>query len=310
MTSPEIVVVGGASTDFVVYGPRLPGAGDELTGEQFIQLAGGKGVNQAVAAARLGRSVALIARVGTDQRGDALLQHLRREGVDTQCCFEESEAETGAILLMIDHEGTKQTLTVPGATSRLSTVDIARSEGLIRAAQVLVVQFEPPLPTVLAAIGSAHGHGTRVFLDAGPPVSFPEEVWKQIDVVRMNAREAATVSCIEVRDAKTARQAARYVLERGVQAAAIEAGSEGNLLMWQDGEVLLPIIPVKTRDRTGAGDAFIAGLAVAKLDGRPWAEAGRFANAASAHTTTRLGAEPGLPRREDVLSLLREHIDK
>lgn len=304
MKSPNVVVVGGASTDFVAYGPCLPGAGDELNGEEFRQLPGGKGANQAVAVARLGGSVALIARMGMDQRGDAILQHLRQEGVDSRGCVRDAEAPTGAILLMVDHEGTKQTLTVPGATSRLSEEDIAHSEDVIREAMLLLVQCEPPLPTVLCAIASAHRLGRKVFLDAGHPESLPNDVWKQIYLVRMNAREAAALTAVKVTEAKTARRAARYCFERGVQVVAIEAGTEGNLLMWHGGEVLLPTIRVRTIDRTGAGDAFIAALAVAMVEGQPWEQAGWSANAAAALTTTELGAAPGLPTREDVQALL------
>jgi ribokinase len=304
MRKADVVVVGGASTDFIAYGPHLPAAGDESTGERFDEFPGGKGVNQAVAVARLGGSVALIARVGTDQRGEAVREHLSREGVETGCCFQDQEAPTGAILLMVDHAGTKQTVTVPGATGRLSVDDIARSEKLLEDAQVLLLQFEAPLTTVLCAMSTAHRLGRRVFVDAAPATSLPETAWEHIDLVRMNGREAAVLTGIEVVDARTARQAARYCVEHGVETVAIQAGAEGNLLMWRDHEVFLPLIPVATVDKTGAGDAFIAALAMAVLEGRSWVEAGWFANAAAALTTTKLGAGPALPRRADVLSLL------
>jgi ribokinase len=306
MNSSAIVVVGGASTDFVAYGPCLPKAGEELTGEKFRELPGGKGGNQAVAAARLGGNVALIARVGADQRGTALIEHLQREGVDTQFCLRDPHAPTGGILLMVDHDGTKQTLTIPGATARLNEDDVGRATGLLEHAHVLLVQCEAPVATVVSAIALAHRLGRRVLLDAAPVVSLPQAVWKQIYLVRADAKEASALTGVEVADVRSARRATRVFLERGVEVVAVQAGFEGNVLTWPEGELVFPPIPVKAIDRTGAGDAFIAALAVALVERRPWSDAGWFANAAAALTTTRLGAEPGLPRRQEVLSLLSE----
>lgn len=197
-SSVDVLVLGGASTDFVAYGSRLPGPGEELVGKTFCQLPGGKGANQALAVARLGAKVGLVARVGADARGDAILHHLKREGVDTRLCRRDPDEPTGAILLMIDHEGTKQTLTVPGATGRLSTDDFDDATDLLEQAHLLLVQFEAPLSTVLHAIASAHRLGRRVLLDAAPPTSLPEEVWEQIYLIRANAREASLLAGCEV----------------------------------------------------------------------------------------------------------------
>lgn len=267
---------------------------------------GGKGANQALAVARLGAKAGLVARVGADTRGDAILDHLKREGVETRLCRRDPDESTGAILLMIDHEGTKQTLTVPGATGRLSTDDFDKATHVLQQAHVLLVQFEAPLSTVLHAIASAHRLGRRVLLDAAPPTPLPEEVWEQIYLIRANAREASLLAGCEVHDADTARHAAKRFFERGVQVAAIQAGAQGNILLWHGGEVVLPAIQVKTMDKTGAGDAFIAALAVALVEEQPWAEAGWFANASAALATTRLGAAPGIPRRQEVTSLLQK----
>ena len=145
-----------------------------------------------------------------------------------------------------------------------------------------------------------------MLVDAAPAVSLPEEVWRQVYLVRTNAREASLLTGVEVHDAGTAREAAKLFFERGVQVVSIQAAAQENILMWHGDEIFLSVIPIKTLDKTGAGDTFIAALAVALLEGQPWTEAGWFANAAAALTTTRLGAEPGLPRRQEVLSLLHE----
>jgi ribokinase len=301
---PQVVVVGGASTDFIAYGPRLPGPGDEFRADRFLQLPGGKGANQALAVARLGGTAGLIARVGRDLRGQAVLDHLRSEGIDIDWCVKDSEWPTSAIVLMVGGDGTKQTLTVPGATGALARDDVARAEPLIRHAELVLVQFEPEADTVLYAIELAARMGRRVLLDAGGAPAVPRESWRQVYLVRANAKEACALTGIEVGDAASAKQAARWFLDHGVRVAAVDAGGEGNILTWDDGDVRLPRMSVATIDKTGAGDAFIAGLAVGLLDGRPWPAAGWFANAAAALTTTRLGAEAGIPRRTDVLALL------
>lgn len=150
---------------------------------------------------------------------------------------------------------------------------------------------------MLHAIALAHRFGRPVFLDTAPAVSVPEDIWGQVHLVRANAREASV---------HTGEASSEAFFCMGCPRGAIQAGSEGNVLMWQGGEIFLPVLPVKVIDKTGAGDAFIAALAVAFLEGQPWTEAGWFANAASALTTTRLSAGPGLPRRQDVVSLLHK----
>lgn len=183
----------------------------------FCQVPGGKGANQALAVARLGATVAFVARVGADDRGDAVLEHLKQEGVDTRCCLRDPDEQTSAILLMVDHEGTKQTLTVPGATGRLSANDVAHAAKVLVQTQLLLVQFEAPLSTVLHAIALAHRFGRPVFLDTAPVVSVPEDIWGQVYLVRANAREASVHTGIEACDANTARQAAKRFLH-GVSA--------------------------------------------------------------------------------------------
>ena len=302
----DVIVVGGASTDFVAQGPQLPGPGQELQGEHFCQLPGGKGANQAIAIARLGGRVALIARLGADDRGDAILDQLRQDGVDIRFCMRDADAHTSAILVMVDHAGTKQTCTVPGATHRLSPADIERAMPLFDHSQALLLQFEPPRDTVMHAITLARRMGLRVLLDPSPMIpSLPEALLQQLYLVRANAKEASDLTGIHVHDPDTARQAGHWFIDRGIEVAAVDTGMNGNVLIWRGGDVYLPRLPVKTVDKTGAGDAFIAGLAVAMREGLSWPEVGRFANAAAALTTTRLGAEPALPRREEVVLLLQ-----
>ena len=300
----DIVVVGGANTDCVIRGPRLPTPGETVEGGPFQQEAGGKGNNQAVAAARLGARVALIARVGDDRRGTALIETLAREGVETRFIKRDPDAPTGAALIQVSEKGEKQIMAAPGANHRLIPVETPPEP--IRRARVLLVQLEIPLESVMAAVRNAHEAGVRVVLDPAPARPLPDELLQQVEAVRPNAKEAKTLTGVEVRDRAFARVAAERLLKRGAKVAAVQAGPEGNLLLWREGECWLPKIPVKRVDATGAGDAFAAALAVGMAEGRSWGEIGPFANAAAALATTRLGAQPALPRREEVEALLAE----
>jgi ribokinase len=301
----DVVVVGGANTDYLVRGPRLPTAGETVEGEEFTAGVGGKGANQAVGAARLSARTAFIARVGIDARGDEILEKLAAEGVNTEFVVRDSSAPSGVALIMVDAEGQKQILTAPGSNRSLTTKDIEHAAFAISRAGVLLAQLEAPIDVVLAAATIAKRAGAKVVLDPAPPHGkLPDELLKLIDVIRPNSGEAEVLTGIRVIDRDTARAAAKQLLDRGVGAVAVQAGSEGNLLVWPGGEYLLPLIPVKSIDATGSGDAFCAALAVAMSEGLSLTEAGPFASAAAAHAATKLGAQAGLPRREELLALL------
>jgi ribokinase len=300
----DIVVVGGVNTDYLVRGAQLPGPGQTLDGHTFIQGLGGKGANQAVAAARLGARVAFVARVGADARGEEVLEQLRAEGVDVGSVFREPQQPTGAAVIMVNEAGQKQIFAAPGANRRLSPDDIGAAANVIAAANVVLAQLEVPVDTVAAAFQLARRGGAKTVLDPAPPRALPEDVLRLVDVVKPNAHEAEWLTGVVVRHQASAREAARQLLARGAAAVAIESGSEGNLLVWREGEVWLPRIPVASVDATGAGDAFAAALAVTLSEGRTLEEAGRFANAAAALATTAVGAQAGLPRRDALEALV------
>lgn len=302
----EVVVVGGANTDYLVQGPKLPGPRETVQGDVFQEGPGGKGANQAVAAARLGARVAVVARVGADGRGGELVARLAAEGVEVSHVVRDAGAPTGAALIQVDSDGEKQILVAPGANRNLTPADVGAARKAIAATRVLLVQLEVPLETVAVAIRLAGQTGARVVLDPAPPIPLPDELLRRVDVIRPNADEAEVLTGRQVRDRASARLAAQELLRRGVGAVAVQAGDEGNLLVWREGECWMPQLPVESVDATGAGDAFAAAMAVALADGWSWEEAGPFANAAAALATTKLGAQPGLPRRDAVLALLAQ----
>jgi ribokinase len=301
----DIVILGGANTDYVVRGSMLPGPGETVDGTLFQEGCGGKGANAAVAAARLDASVALISRVGRDSRGDRIIQTLRKEGIDTQYVSHDADAATGVALVMVEQQtGEKQILTALGANRRLTIDEIKAASELIGSAKVLLAQLEVPMECVVKAARIAYEAGVKVILDPAPPRSLPDDLFRMIHILKPNASEAEALTGIKVADRASARQAAKQLLKEGVAIVAIQAGHDGNLLVWQENEHWLPHIPVESVDATGAGDTFAAALAVATAEGRSLREAGSLANAAAALATTTIGAQTGLPRREEVEKLL------
>lgn len=301
----DVVVVGSANVDYLVRGPRLPQPGEALEGSEFQQAPGGKGANQAVAAARLGARVALVGRMGTDAPGDTLLSALAAEGVDISFLTRDASAQTGTALVMVGRTGEKQILAAPGANRHLEVADIHRAAEALAATRVLLAQLKIPLESVIEAIRIARSHGARVVIDPAPAIPLPNEFLRLVDVLRPNSSEASVLTGIEVVDRASAREAGKQLIDRGAGAVAMQAGEEGNLLLWRGGERFLPKIPVRSVDATGAGDAFAAALAVRLAEGASLPDAACFGNAAAALATTSLGAQAGLPRRAAVLQLLQ-----
>jgi ribokinase len=302
----DVVVLGGANTDYLIRGRTVPAPGQTVEGLEFQTAAGGKGANQAVAAARLGARVAFIGRVGADDRGGHLIQQLEREGVDGRFVTRDRRHATGAALIMVGADGEKSILTAPGANGHLSLASVGPAARAITNARILLVQFEAPKPVLLWAARLAQRHGVRIILDPAPPTYSPgEELLRLVYLVKPNRHEAHSLTGIDPRDRASARRAAHRLLAQGVKAVCVESGQRGNLLVWAGGEQWIPRVSVRRVDATGAGDAYAAGFAVALAEGQPLPAAARFANAAAALKTTRLGAQAGLPRRSAVLALLR-----
>jgi ribokinase len=310
-TNPwDIVVVGGANMDYLVRGPALPKPGETVMGDLFQEAPGGKGANQAVAAARLGVRVALVACVGADERGKAILKRLKEEGINTKYVVEDEKEPTGVALIFVGKKGEKEIFTAPGANLRFSVDQVRDAATTIQSARVLLLQLEVQLDAVMLAAQLAYLAGVKVVLDPSPPISLPDELLDMVSVIKPNAREAEALTGVEVRDRDSARDAAKHLLQRGVDAVAVQAGEEGNLIVTSENEYWFPIIPVQSIDATGAGDAFASTLAVGLLEERSWQEAGAWASAAAALKTTKLGAQAGLPTRDQVLALLAKEETK
>jgi ribokinase len=304
MHTSQIVVVGAMNSDYLIKGDRFPKPGETLLGNMFLSAAGGKGANQAVAAARLGARVALISCVGNDERGRDLRERVASEGVNIDHVREIAHVETGAAVIMINAAGEKQIVAFPGASNHISAAQIEQAAPVIKGAKVLLLQFEAPIETILVAAKLARHAGVKVVLDPAPPIAMPGELASLLHAIRPNAHEAEMLTGLPVRDRASALIAGRQLQRRGIRIVAVQGGGDGNWLLWDDQEIWLPKVSVASVDATGAGDAFAAALAVAIVENQEPERGGRFCNAAAALTTTKLGAQPSLPNRHAVDELV------
>jgi ribokinase len=298
----DVIVMGGANIDYLVRGHHLPRPGEQEEGHEFHQSFGGKGVNQAVAAVRMGARVALIAALGDQQDDDHLLAYLEEEGVDTRFVKRKTGATCGRVLIHVDQNGRKQSLDAPGANLLLSAADIP--EDAFTGVRVALTQFGVPLPAVQKFARLAQDSGARLILDPSPPIEPPGELCCQVEILKPNAVEAEALTGIPVRGMESARKAARILLAHGVKMVALPAGEDGNLFIWEGGESLHPLFDIQAVDTTGAGDAFAGALGTALAEGLTIEEAGEMASAAAALATTRLGVQAALPRRKQVQYLM------
>jgi ribokinase len=287
---PRVVVVGSINADLVVVTERLPGPGETVSGGRFARHGGGKGANQAVAAARLGARVAMVGAVGADELGDAAVAELQDEGIDVSGVVRMDDAATGVALIVVDAHGENQIAIAAGANGRLGPAHVPRLEG----EGVLLVGFEVPDQVVVA--GAAAAAGWTTILNPAPARAIPEAVVAARPILTPNATEAAQLTGEEDPEA-----AARALRERTGAPVLITLGSAGALLLdGEGGAERLPAPEVDVVDTTGAGDALNGALAAELAAGRPLAEAARFAIAAAARSTTREGARGGMPRRAEV----------
>ena len=272
---------------------------------EFFQGPGGKGANQAVAAARLGARVAIVGCVGEDERGDAAIENLRKEGVETRFVAR-AKTFTGVALILVDTDGEKSIGACMGANAKLSANHVRAAREAIEGSKVLLMQFEAPDAALVAAARLAKKAGAKVVLDPAPPRKAPKGLIPLLDVIRPNSSEAQFLSGVKVSDRASARRAANALMKQGARAVCLQAGG-GDLFVWPGGEEFLPHFKVKSVDATGAGDAFAAGLAVGLAEGLPMGEAGRLGSATAALKTLKMGAQAGLPTRAAVERFLRKH---
>ena len=292
--------------DLVVKSPRIPAVGETILGEDFIMIPGGKGANQAVAAAKLGADVYFIAKLGDDVFAEQSLNNFKKEGVNTKYVIQTKEAPSGVALITVDDAGNNVIVVAPGANQMLSPEDIRKAESDIISSGVLVAQLEVPLETVEFAARLANNSGVPFILDPAPAQKLSPELLKMVDVLTPNETEAQILTGIEVTSNRdSARTAAKKLLEYGVKSVILTMGAKGFLLANDDRMESVPAVKVDAVDATAAGDAFTGSLAVGLAQGKALADAALFANYVAALSVTKMGAQSSMTTKEEVEKFVR-----
>jgi ribokinase len=313
--SPATVLVfGSLNVDWVIGVAHLPRPGETITGGNLQQLPGGKGANQAVAAARLGASTAIVGRVGADSQGEFLRSSLRSNNVDDRAVISDPN-QTGLATIAVATEGPQkgenQIIVIPGANDQVDASDVARLTPLLQQAKVLLLQLEVPIAAVIAAAEAAKVAGVTVILDPAPALTeLPDRLYESVDILTPNQTEAAVLVGFAVTDRASAKQAAKILADRGIGLVLITLGAEG-LVGWNSGRqgwIERSALPVVAIDTTAAGDAFNGGLAAALAAGLELDLAIDWAMAAGALAVTKAGAQPSLPSRSELLAVLQPAI--
>jgi ribokinase len=299
----DIVVIGSLNTDLVIKTPRLPAPGETLHGEELRTIPGGKGANQAAAAARLGAWVAMVGRVGRDEFGPRLVDNLAHLCVNTDHIHVDPQASTGVALIMVDEQGENTILLSPGANGQVCRADVDAASPILAQAKMLLLQLEIPMDTVQYALEKANQMDLKVILNPAPARPIGSELLSRVDVLVPNKTELQLLSGMPIGDDDEIRQAAQSLLEKGVGIVVVTLGERGALLVTPEDTIMSPGIAVDVVDTTAAGDAFIGALATAMVRDMPLPETIRFANCAGALATTRFGAQPSLPSADEVYQI-------
>ena len=300
MEPRPIVVVGSSNMDLVIKTSRIPKPGETILGGDFAMIAGGKGANQAVAAARLGGRVYFVARVGRDPFGDRMLDNFRAEGIATDYVIRDEKLSSGVAIIVVDDSGENSIVVAAGANGALSPADVDKAEEIISQADSVLLQLEIPIETVMRTVELAAKHGTRVILDPAPARELDYSLLSKIDIITPNETEAEILTGIAGTDEFAARLQATALRNKGVKAVLVTRGKQGSMLDDGNEARVFKTIEVESVDSTAAGDCFNGALAAKLAQGADLSEAINFASRAAAISTTRLGAQDSLPRLSDL----------
>lgn len=303
--SSRVIVVGSLNVDIVVAVPRMPDSGETVFGTGVENHAGGKGLNQAVAAARLGASVTMIGAVGQDAGAGFLRQVVAEESIDDRF-IDTAAGPSGTALIEVDDSGANRIVVVPGANASVTAAAVSDAITRVGDAAVVLVQGEVPVPAIEAALRSGRAIGARTILNPAPVFDLDRSMLSLVDVLIPNEHEAALLTGLPVDSTVDATEAAEALVSSGVGCAVITRGSRGSVWATAQGSGSFGVFAVTPIDTVAAGDAFCGGYAAALAEGRDFIEALRWASAAGALSTTMRGAVPSLPRRSAVEDLLAQ----
>jgi len=302
----KILVVGSSNTDLVIRVPEIPRPGETLLGGEFNTFPGGKGANQAVAAARAGGEVVFVAAVGDDAYGKEAVAGYRKDGINTDNIKTCPGVASGIATITVSHSGENAICVAPGANAELLPVDLDGVKELFRTAACMLVQLESPLETVQKAVELCEQHDTRVILNPAPAAELPDAILEKISIITPNETEAETLTGVSVTDLDSAAKAADVLHGKGVGTVIITLGARGAYLSDQTtgARELIPGFSVKAVDTTAAGDVFNGQLVVALAEGRILGEAIRLAHAAAALSVQKMGAQSSVPLVAEVRRFL------
>jgi len=301
----KIVVVGSSNTDMIIKVPWLPKPGETILGGKFFTAAGGKGANQAVAAARAGGDVIFLARIGDDMFGQKAKEGFIKDKINVEYVLTDESEPSGVALICVAEDGENIIAVAGGANSNLSPADIEKQSDIISSADILLGQLETPLETIHKAVSIASDNGVKVILNPAPAQKLSDDLLAKISILTPNESEAQLLTDIEVNNAEDASKAADVLMARGVETVLLTMGSRGAYIATAKFKELVSGFKVKAVDATAAGDVFNGALAVAIAQNKPVREAVSFANAAAALSVTKLGAQPSAPTKEEVDKFLK-----
>jgi ribokinase len=296
----RIIVIGSSNTDMVIKSKKLPAPGETIIGGTFLMNPGGKGANQAVAAARLNGNVSFVTKTGNDVFGMEAKQLFDKENIDTRFLIRDDKNPSGVALINVDENGENSIVVASGSNGTLSAFDISEEVFLTKPDDIFLMQLEIPLGTVEYVAQKASGKGNRVILNPAPARYLSSDLLSCLYMIVPNENEAEILTGIKVSDAQSAETAARKLFTRGVSNIVITMGGLGCFLFTQTVSQMIPVVPVKALDTTAAGDVFCGALAVAISEGKNSIEAVRFANRAASISVTRMGAQASAPYRSEL----------
>jgi ribokinase len=303
---PKIVVVGSSNMDLVVKSPRIPAKGETILGGDFIMTPGGKGANQAVAAAKLGAEVYFVAKLGDDFFGRQSLNNFHKVGIQTDYVEQTKEAPSGMALITVDDAGDNVIVVAPGANLKLSPEDVVKAQSAVVSSGAVAAQLEVPLETVEFAAGLANETGVPFILDPAPAQKLSDGFLRMVDVLTPNETEAGILTGVEVTDESSAQIASKNLLQRGVKAVVLTMGVQGYLLATKEAMEFVPSVKVDAVDATAAGDAFTGSLAVGLAQGKTLKNAALFANYVAALSVTKMGAQSSMPDAGQVENFMKQ----
>jgi len=301
MNGNKILIVGSSNTDMVIKTQNFPVPGETILGGRFLMNAGGKGANQAVAAARLGGIVTFVGKIGDDIFGKQAVQQLEDEGINVDFVAVDPDNPSGVALITVDRKGENSIVVAPGSNGTLSAADFDKAMAMLNESEFILMQLEIPIPTVEHIASIASTKQKKVVLNPAPAAKLSDALLKNVYMITPNETEAELLTGIKVTDEQSALKAATFLHEKGIEIVIITMGSAGAFVLANGKSEIISAPKVEAVDTTAAGDTFNGALVVALSEGQTIQESITFANKAAAISVTRIGAQSSVPFRKEIV---------